>query len=65
MHRLLFLLMAILQALFAIRAIRTPQKVKDLNLSLKTIWAELPISFFRGIGVVCAGAAILFFYLFS
>jgi hypothetical protein len=64
MHRLPFLLMAIVQALFAIRALRNPRAVKDLNIRLGTVWANLPLSFVRGVGVVCAGAAILFFYLF-
>jgi len=31
---------------------------------VRKIAAKLPLSFYRGVGVFCAGAAILFFYLF-
>ncbi len=62
-HRLYFVLMAFAQVYFAIRILRSPQDVKDVNIRLKTIWAKLPIPVYRGLGFVCAGAAILFFYL--
>jgi hypothetical protein len=62
-HRLPFLLMAIVQVLFAVRCVRNPKAAKDVNIRMGTIWAKLPTSFYRGLGVVCAGAAILFFYL--
>ena len=63
-NRLGFLLMAIVQVLFALRCLRNPQKAKDVNIQQRTIWAKLPLSFYRGVGVLCAGAAILFFYMF-
>jgi hypothetical protein len=62
--------MAIAQAAFAVRGLRNPQAVKDLNMVnprsefVRKIAAKLPLSFYRGVGVFCAGAAILFFYLF-
>ncbi len=63
-QRALFLLMAAVQALFAFRALGNPQAAKDLNIRLKTIWAKLPLSFYRGVGIVCAGLSIWFLYLF-
>jgi len=62
--RVFFLLMAIAQVLFAIRCLRNPQAAKDVNVRLKTIWARLPLSFYRGIGVLCTAAAMWFLYLF-
>lgn len=64
LHRLLFLLMAIAQAAFAVRGLRNPQAAKDVNVNMHTTWAKLPLSFYRVVGVLCAGLAILFFYLF-
>jgi hypothetical protein len=64
LHRLPFLLMAIMQVVFAIRGFCNPQAAKDINVRFGTIWAKLPLWFYRGIGVVCSVAAILFFYLF-
>jgi hypothetical protein len=64
LDRLVFLLMAIVQVLFAVRCLRNPQAAKDLNVQKRTIWAKLPLSFYRGVGLLCTGAAILFFYLF-
>jgi hypothetical protein len=63
-HRIPFLLMAIVQALFALRCLRNPEAAKAVNVQQGTIWAKLPLSFYRAIGVLCAGAAILFLYLF-
>jgi hypothetical protein len=62
--RPLFLLMAVAQVFFAIRLVRNPQAAKDVNIRMKTMWAKFPLTFYRGAGVVCAGAAILFFYMF-
>jgi hypothetical protein len=56
--------MAVVQALFAVRCLRSPEAAKTVNVQLRTIWANLPLAFYRGVGVICAGAAILFFYLF-
>jgi len=63
-HRLPFLLMAIVQAFFAFRCLRNPQAVKRVNIDKRTIWENLPLSFYRGIGLLCASAASLFFYMF-
>ena len=63
-ERIAFLLMAIVQVLFAVRCLRNPQAAKDVNIRLRTIWANLPLSFYRGVGVVCAAFAIFFFCLF-
>jgi hypothetical protein len=56
--------MAIVQAFFAVRCLRNPEAAKDENVRMMTIWANLPLSFWRALGIICAGAAILFFYLF-
>jgi hypothetical protein len=56
--------MAILQALCAVRAIFNPQAARAGNIKCKTIYANLPLSLYRCVGVLCAGAAISFFYLF-
>jgi hypothetical protein len=56
--------MAVVQTLFAVRCLRNPEAAKRVNVQQGTIWANLPLAFFRGLGVICAGAAILFFYLF-
>jgi type VI protein secretion system component VasF len=56
--------MAIVQGLFALRCFRNPQAAKDVNVRMGTVWAKLPLSFYRGVGVLCAVAAFLFFYLF-
>jgi len=56
--------MAIAQALLALRCLRNPQAAKRVNIDQMTIWANLPLSFYRGIGVLCASGAILFFYMF-
>jgi hypothetical protein len=63
-ERAFFLLMAAAQAFFAIRAVGNPQAVKEVNIRLNTIWARMPLWFYQGIGLLCAGAAICFFYLF-
>lgn len=64
MQRSLFLFMAVAQVLFAVRCLRNPQAAKAVNIRLKTVWARLPLSFYRGVGIVCAGGAIWFLYLF-
>jgi hypothetical protein len=64
MNRLGFLLMAIAQALFALRALLQPHRAKDGNIQRKTIYAKMPLWFYRCVGVLCAGLAVLFFYLF-
>jgi type VI protein secretion system component VasF len=56
--------MAVVQALFALRCFRNPEAAKLINVEQGTIWAKLPLSFYRALGVLCAGAAILFLYLF-
>lgn len=63
-QRLLFLLMAIVQAFFAVRLFRNPEEAKELNDRMGTILAKLPLSCYRAIGIVCAAATLLFFYLF-
>lgn len=63
-QRLLFLVMAIVQALFAFRLLRNPEAAKELNDRYGTVFAKLPLSCNRAIGVVCAAATIVFFYLF-
>jgi len=64
MERLGFLLMAIVQFLFAVRLLRNPQAAKNYNVAARTIWARLPLAFYRGIGFVCAAATLWFIYLF-
>lgn len=64
MQRIFFLLMAVAQVAFAVRLLRKPQAAKDVNIRLKTMWARFPLWFYRGMGVLCSGAAILFFYMF-
>jgi hypothetical protein len=44
-HRIPFLLMAIVQALFALRCLRNPEAAKAVNVQQGTIWAKLPLSF--------------------
>jgi hypothetical protein len=62
-NRLGFLLMAFAQVLFGVRLLLKPEAAKAVNVKLGTIWAKLPVAFYRALGVVCSGAAILFFYL--
>jgi hypothetical protein len=62
--RIWFLLMAIAQVFFAVRCLLQPEIAKAGNVRMKTIDAKLPLFFFRGMGLVCAGAAALFFCLF-
>jgi len=63
-NRVFFLFMAMMQVVFALRLLRNPQAAKAVNIQLRTIWARLPLVFYRGLGVLCAIAAIIFFYLF-
>jgi hypothetical protein len=62
-QRVPFLLMALVQVFFAVRCLHNPRAAKEVNIRMGTIWAKLPLSFYRGVGVACAAAALLFFYL--
>jgi uncharacterized membrane protein YidH (DUF202 family) len=63
-QRLFFLIMAIVQVVFAVQGIFRPQAVRAGNVKRRTIYANLPLPVYRAVGVVCTGAAVFFFYLF-
>jgi hypothetical protein len=63
-HRLSFPLMATVQVVFAVQAIFRPQAARAGNIKRKNIYANMPLPIYRAVGFVCAGAAVLFFYLF-
>jgi hypothetical protein len=56
--------MAIVQVVFAVQAIFRPQAARAGNIKQKNIYAKMPLPVYRAVGLVCAGAAILFFYMF-
>lgn len=64
MHRMIFLLLAVIQIALAFRLLRRPQAAKDVNIQLNTTWARLPLWFYRGIGVLFSCAAVWCFYMF-
>jgi hypothetical protein len=63
-QRIGFLLMAMAQALFAVRCLRNPKSAREENVSLKTIFANLPLGFYRTVGALCAVRPCYFSSLF-